>query len=479
MDQSPSSALPQPDTKTLHFTTKFTYGLGELSAAIPSNILSFFFLFFLTNIAGLSASKAGTVMLISKAWDAINDPLIGWLSDHTRSPWGRRYPWIVCGAVPLGLFFMLLWIVPRFSQDVTLNQQALFGYYGVVGVLFYAAFTSVVLPLSALAPELTKDYHERTSLISFKSAFSVGGAIFALVLAQVIFSLVEHPSQKYLVLGIVCATCAVVSVYASVLGTHRVVLNQQATETVNAPVHPSLPLRSQIGYIFTNRPFLCVMGIYLFSWLGVQITAAILPYFVINWMGLPDHHFTQVAIAVQGTALMMMFIWSFVSKRVGKKAVYFIGMPLLIMAEAGLFFLQPGQVGLLYGLAVLAGFGIATAYLIPWSMLPDVVDLDQLNSGQRREGIFYGFMVLFQKMGFAIALFLVGKILDWAGFISSVAGEPNPVQPESALFAIRMIIGLLPTLILICGLVCSYFYPITREVHVQILHQLWERNHQS
>jgi len=479
MDQSLSSALPKPETKTLPFTTKFTYGLGELSAAIPGNILSFFFLFFLTNIAGLSASKAGTVMLISKAWDAINDPLIGWLSDHTRSPWGRRYPWIVCGAVPLGLFFMLLWIVPTFSQDATLNQQALFGYYGVLGVLFYAAFTSVLLPFSALAPELTQDYHERTSLISFKSAFSVGGAILALVLAQVIFSVVEHPSQKYLVLGIVCATCAIVSIYVSVLGTHRVVLNQQATETVNASVRPSLPWRSQIGYIFANRPFLYVMGIYLCSWLGVQITAAILPYFVINWMGLPDHHFTQVAIAVQGTALAMMFIWSFVSKRLGKKAVYLIGMPLLILAEAGLFFLQPGQVGLLYGLAVLAGFGIATAYLIPWSMLPDVVDLDELNSGQRREGIFYGFMVLFQKMGFAIALFLVGKILDWAGFISSVAGEPNPVQPESALFAIRMIIGPLPTLILLCGLVFSYFYPITREVHVQILHQLWERNHQS
>ncbi|EDX72205.1 sugar (Glycoside-Pentoside-Hexuronide) transporter subfamily [Coleofasciculus chthonoplastes PCC 7420] len=479
MDQSPSSALPKPEIKTLRFTTKFTYGVGELSAAIPGNILSFFFLFFLTNIAGLSASKAGTVMLISKAWDAINDPLIGWLSDHTRSPWGRRYPWIVCGAVPLGLFFMLLWIVPTFSQDATLNQQALFGYYGVLGVLFYAAFTSVLLPFSALAPELTQDYHERTSLISFKSAFSVGGAILALVLAQVIFSVVEHPSQKYLVLGIVCATCAVVSAYVSVLGTHRVVLNQQEPETVNESVRPSLPWRSQIGYIFTNRPFLYVMGIYLCSWLGVQITAAILPYFVINWMGLPDHHFTQVAIAVQGTALAMMFIWSFVSKRLGKKAVYLIGMPLLILAEAGLFFLQPGQVGLLYGLAVLAGFGIATAYLIPWSMLPDVVDLDELNSGQRREGIFYGFMVLFQKMGFAIALFLVGKILDWAGFISSVAGEPNPVQPESALFAIRMIIGPLPTLILLCGLVFSYFYPITREVHVQILHQLWERNHQS
>ena len=158
-----------------------------------------------------------------------------------------------------------------------------------------------------------------------------------------------------------------------------------------------------------------------------------------------------------------------------KKAVYFMGVSLWIIAQAGLFFLQPGQVALMYVLAVMAGFGVSTAYLIPWSMMPDVIELDELNTGQRREGIFYGFMVLLQKFGLALGLFLVGIALDRSGFKETIAGQGIPEQPASALLAIRVAIGPLPTLCLIGGLVLAYFYPITREVHAEILLKLKEK----
>lgn len=152
-----------------------------------------------------------------------------------------------------------------------------------------------------------------------------------------------------------------------------------------------------------------------------------------------------------------------------------MGVCLWIIAQGGLFFIQPGQVGLLYCLAIIAGFGVSIAYLIPWSMIPDVIDLDELNTGQRREGIFYSFMVFLQKVGLAIGLFLVGVALDIAGFIESVPGETPPIQPDSALLAIRVAIGLLPTVFLIVGLLLAYLYPITREVHDEILLKLKER----
>lgn len=159
--------------KKLTFSTKFFYGIGELSGSLPSNILIFFFLFFLTNVAGLSPGLAGLMMLVGKVWDAINDPVIGWLSDHTCSRWGRRYPWMLFGSVPLGITSILLWVVPP-----TTNQLLLFTYYGVVSFLFYIAFTAVLLPYGTLSAELTQGYDERTSLISFRSAFSIGGSIF-------------------------------------------------------------------------------------------------------------------------------------------------------------------------------------------------------------------------------------------------------------------------------------------------------------
>ncbi len=461
-----SSSSSSPESEKLSLSTKLAYGAGDLGPAITANVLAFFLLYFFTSVAGLNAGLAGLVLLIGKIWDAINDPIVGVLSDRTHTRWGRRRPWILFGAIPFGIFFFLQWIVPRFSADPSANQWGLFWYYVAISVLFNMAYTAVNLPYTALTPELTQDYNERTSLTSFRFGFSIGGSILSLILAQVIFSLVDEPGSQYILLAAVCTVLSVLPLFWCVWGIRE-------RYQVNTAEH--LSYLEQLRTVLHNRPFLFVIGIYLFSWLAVQVTAAIIPYFVVNWMGLNNQAFTQVALAVQATALVMLFVWSAVSERVGKKAVYFMGMVLWAIAQAGLFFLQPGQLGLMYVLAVMAGFGVSTAYLIPWSMMPDVIELDELRTGQRREGIFYGFMVLLQKIGLAAGLFLVGQSLEWSGFNETVPGQPVPVQPASALLAIRIAIGPLPTLALICGLILAYFYPITREVHAEILLQLKQR----
>ncbi|MCS7227248.1 MAG: MFS transporter, partial [Gloeomargarita sp. SKYB31] len=170
-------------------------------------------------------------------------------------------------------------------------------------------------------------------------------------------------------------------------------------------------------------------------------------------------------------------LWERMSRRLGKKMVYFLGMAAWIAAQAGLFGLQPGQTALMFTLAVVAGVGVATAYLIPWSMLPDVIEWEEWRTGQRREGIFYSLMVFLQKVGLALGLFLVGQTLEWSGFIKTVAGQPEPLQPPSALLAIRLMIGPIPGVVLLIGLVFAYLYPITREKHAEILLQLAERRH--
>lgn len=465
---------PLSSLEKMNFRTKLAYGAGDLGPAITANVMAFFLLFFFTNVAGLNAGLAGTVLLVGKIWDAINDPIVGVCSDRTRSRWGRRYPWMIFGAIPFGIFYFLQWVVPNFSIDGAGSQWGLFWYYVAIGVGFNMAYTAVNLPYTALTPELTQDYDERTTLNSFRFTFSIGGSIFSLILAQVIFSVVSDQGQQYLLLGGICAVISVLPIFWCVWGTYgRAERVRQRSNPDN--LTESIPFWEQVKIALSNRPFLFVIGIYLCSWLAVQQTAAIIPYFVVNWMGLRSQDFTQIALTVQATALVMLFVWSAVSKRVGKRAVYFMGMGVWVIAQAGLMLLQPGQVGLLYFLAVLAGFGVSTAYLVPWSMIPDVIELDELQTGQRREGMFYAFMVLLQKFGLAAGLFLVGQALDTAGFIESVAGQPIPQQPDSALLAIRLAIGPIPTLVLILGLVLAYFYPITREVHAEILLQLRER----
>lgn len=538
------------DSEKLNFSTKLAYGSGDMGPAITANILVFFLLYFFTNVAGLPAGLAGSILAIGKVSDAINDPIAGILSDRTRTKWGRRIPWMLFGAIPFGIFFFLQWLVPSFSADPDVNKWSLFIYYTIVAILFNLAYTAVNLPYTALTPELTQDYNERTNLNSFRFAFSIGGAILALVLTSVISQAYpDDPRQQYLVMGLVSSTISVIAllwctfriqekgaspllsasgkkiagfllaavgasgiiygiarllnstqginviaVTACVLGlqligfgltlifakTESHLNSREAVETRNnAESVPSIPIREQLKIAFNNRAFLYVIGIYLCSWMGVQLTASILIYYVVSWIGMDESAFPTVAIAVQGTALVMLFFWKFVSDKLGKKTVYYLGMVVWIIAQAALFLIQPGQIGLVYTAAIMAGFGVSVAYLIPWSMIPDVIELDELNTGQRREGVYYGFMILLQKLGLALALLLVGQALEWSGFIERIPGEPIPVQPESALLAIRIAIAPLPTVFLIVGLVLTYFYPITKEVHADIRLQLQARKERA
>ncbi|NEQ52871.1 MAG: MFS transporter, partial [Leptolyngbya sp. SIO3F4] len=314
-----------------------------------------------------------------------------------------------------------------------------------------------------------QSYDERTQLASFKSAFSIGSSILGLISAQIIFAMVTDVGQRYALLGGICGVIVIAAVFSCVWGTYHRFWQLQGVRAES--VSPQ-SIVQQVLNILKLRPFLYLMGVYFCSWVGLQATAAILPYFVINCMELSDQHFTQMILGVQGTALIMMFFWSPIGQRVGKRAVYCWGIPLTIVALMGLFLLKPGQTGLMYGLGVLAGMGLSTAYLVPWSMLPDVLDLDELQTGQRREGIFCGLMIQLQKMGTAVAVFIVGKTLESAGYVSQSNSELAITQPESALMAIRWILGPLPSVVLLFGICCAAIYPITRHRHDEILLKL-------
>ncbi|HMQ35584.1 MAG TPA: MFS transporter [Chloroflexaceae bacterium] len=466
------SAAPAPER--LPLATKLAFGAGDLGPAIATIIASFFQLFFLTTVAGLPPGLAGTILLIVKIWDSVNDPVIGWLTDRTNTRWGRRRPWLLFGAVPFGLFFFLQWVVPP------VGPTGLFIYYLVIALLFDTAFTIVNVPYTALTPELTRDYDERTALNSFRFAFSIGGSIVGGILHQVIVGqFPDDPQTGYLVSGAVVGALIALPFLWCFAGTRERYEPEPGAEELSLP--------EQIRYVFSNRPFLFVVGIYMFSWLAVQVTSAVLTFFIVFWLGsVPQFPATVFGLtfgqaqdiiplmlfAVQGSALVFLFIWSAVSRRIGKKAVYMIGSLIWIGVQGFLYFLRPEQLGLAIVLGVIAGAGIATAYLIPWSMMPDVIELDELETGQRREGMFYGFMVLLQKLGLALGLFLVGQALQVSGFNQGLAAGQ---QPESALNTIRLMIGPVPTVILICGMILTAFYPITKARHEQTLAALAAR----
>ncbi|MEN9222053.1 MAG: MFS transporter [Thermostichus sp. BF3_bins_97] len=445
----------------LSLWTKLAYGVGDLGTGMTANILVFFLLPFLTNSVGMPAGLAGSIYAITRFWDAINDPIIGILSDRTRSRWGRRRPWLLFAAIPFGLTFLAQWWIP-FPGRI----GPLFAYYLLVSLLFNTFYSAANIPYASLTPELTQDYDERTQLNQFRFAFSIGGSIVAVVLFPLLYNLLPDRTAGYLLAGLCFAVGSALPLVLCFLGVR---------ERYQSERDP-MPLPQQMRVAFRNRPYLFVIGIYLCSWLAFQFTATIIPFFIVFWMGLPEVWISLTVLAVQGIAALTLFMWTQLSAHLGKRTMYLIGAGFWLISQAGLFFLQPGQQGIMIGLGLIAGVGVsATAYLGPWSMIPDVIDLDELQTGERREGIFYAFMVLLQKVGLALGLFFVGQALDWAGFISSVAGEAPPIQPESALLAIRLAIGPLPAVSLIGGILLVWFYPITRQRHQQILAALEEK----
>ena len=458
------NTTPHAPTEKVPLRTKLAFGCGDVGPAVATAIMSFFLLYFFTDVARLSPADASVILLLTKMWDAVNDPLIGLLSDRINTRWGRRRPWFLFGALPFGLAFFLLFQVPP------LGDAARFAYYLVVSLLLDTMFTVVNVPYTALTPELSRDYDERTSLNSYRFAFSIAGGLIAAVTHPIIVNAVAAQTDLqtgYAVSALVWALVCVAPFFIAFFGTYE----RHTPEEAEA-----MPFVESLRWTFRNRAFRYATGIYLLSWLVVQTVSTLIVYYLTYWLRRPEIT-PLVLLGVQGSALIWLFIWNAVSRRVGKQGVYFIGMTMWIAASLALFAVQPDwPTWSVIGLAILAGVGVAVAYLVPWAMLPDVIELDELETGRRREGAFYGLFVLLQKVGLALGLFVVGQVLSATGYITPPPGATTPiVQPDSALLAIRVMMGPAAAAVLIAGMFLVGRFPITRASHEQTLRELAAR----
>jgi GPH family glycoside/pentoside/hexuronide:cation symporter len=451
-----TTEISQVSEKLSRFT-KLAFGVGDLGPAIVAAVNGFFLNAFLLDVAGLRPAAVGTIFLIAKIWDAVNDPLIGSLTDRTQSRWGRRRPWLLFAAIPFGIAFFLHWIVPP------LSDSGKFFYYLVVAILLDTAYTAINVPYAALTPELTHDYDERTSLSSYRFSFSILGGVLAAFFHTTIVGRFDNVFTGHAVSALVWAFFIAAPNFITFAFTREVHFLE------NRPKGPGF--FDGLRIVFRNKAFIYVTLIYLLSWLSVQFVQNNLFLYVKYWIG-AESQFGILILTVQFSAFVFVLIWAKISQRLGKQNVYYIGMSFWVFISILLFTVQPGQVYLLMVLAILAAAGVSISYLIPWSMLPDVIELDELQTGQRREGIYYGFFVFLQKMGISLGIALSNYVLELTGYINQVPGGPIPQQPEGALLALRTFVSFVPATILIISFFVVTRYPITREKHAEIRIQL-------
>ena len=446
-------------TNRLSLRTKLLFSTGDLSTSIPLAILMFFQLYFLTDVARLRPDYAGWAVGAGRMWDAINDPLFGLLSDRIRTRWGRRRVLLLFGAVPLGLSFMLMWIVPG------LGQMGLAIYYALVFILFDTAFTLVHVGYNSLTPEMTSDYDERSSLNGYRMVFSISGTLGAIILATVLGWSIKDQRLLYGLIGFILGLVAMIPPLV-VFSITR----ERPAEELPEP----LPMRQAIQSTLSNYPFRLVMGLYLLSWTTASILAAVLIYFATYYLRVPEQANYFVLLA-QGMAILFIPVVVWLSRRLDKRRAFILGSVTWIAVFLGIFSLRADQVTLGYVLAALSGLGIATAYVIPWAMVPDIIEYDQLRTGQRREGSYYSFASFFQKLATGLAIWGIGQALAWANYITPGLGEAPPIQPPQAIQVIRIFAGPVPAILLILAIICAWYYPISRESHKATLEQLAER----
>ncbi len=438
---------------------KLLFSIGDLTTSIPMAIIMFFQLYFLTDIARLRPDYAAWAVGLPRIWDAVNDPLFGLISDRLQTRWGRRRVLLLFGSLPLGLSFLLMWLIPPFEQ---------FGlalYYALAFVLFDTAFTLVYVGYNSLTPELTKDYDERSSLNGFRMVFSIAGTLGAIIFATVLGWYIPEPQHLFRVLGIGLGLFSILP---------PLLVFRITREDTVSPVRDALTWRQAMKLTLANRPFRLVMGMNLFSWTTASILAAILVYFANYRLSVPKQANYFVLIA-EASAIIFIPFWVKISHRLDKRKAYIYGIISCIPVLLGISALSSSSLAAAYILAALSGSGIATAYVLPWAMIPDIIENDQLRSGQRREGAYYSFASFFQKLATAFALWIMGQSLAWSGYLSPDSSGLLAVQPESAIQAIRLFIGPVPALLLIVALFFAWRYPISRENHVATLDALAAR----
>jgi glycoside/pentoside/hexuronide:cation symporter, GPH family len=464
----------------LPFWMKFLYGSGDWGISSIGMMRSIFYAIYLTDVVGLEPRLASFGALAGIVWDAINDPIIGAISDRLNTRWGRRRPFLLWFAIPFGFSFVMLWSAPNWD-----SQVALLTYVTLSFMISDTLTTLVSVPFLSLTPELTPDYDERTTLTSYRSVFQLIGALSMVIAAPAIVDMVLRAGgtqqQGFMLVG---------AIFGSIGAIPLLLLGLFVRETSTSDQQQSLPFRNAMSSAWENVPFRFAVALHLLNWASVDMVAVAFPYFLLYWVAQGDLlatiHIFGFDLAYEsaffGTLMLVCIafvpLWLWVSKQRNKREAYAIGMVFWVVVALMIYTIQPGQTTYLLIVAALAGIGVSAAYTLPDAIFADVIEWDELRTGRRREGVFYGIRTLIRKLTGALIIFITLQLLGWSGYVSPPEGAIQFTQSDSALRMIRLLVSPFGAVMLAGTIILAWFFPLSREQYVRIQRLLEKRRGQ-
>lgn len=443
----------------LKLSTKLGFGAGDIFGGGSLMIIGFFYLFFLTDVVRISPALAGTVFLISKAWDAVSDPLMGIISDRTRTRFGRRRPYFLIGIVLIFTSFFMMWYPVGFE-----SEMARFAFVAVAYVFFSTAYTITMIPYFALSSELTTDYNERTSLTSYRMAFSMGSSLICAVLPMPVVESFASEKNGYIVMALIFGLIFSLPFLATFFTTKEREEFQKEPEPFSVEKTFVTP--------FKTPTFLNALLMYLFSLMTLDVVMSIIRYFVTYYLN-RNSETMHIIGTLAVTQLLFIPLIYVVGMKIGKRRTFLYSTVYLLILMTSSYLITPeSHKSIVYIFAFMVGVASSAIYVIIYSIMPDIPDVDELYSGQRQEGIYSGLMTFFRKLGSALGIFLVSMIIDFAGYKKPVEEIINgksvivrQAQSPEFFMILKVVFAVVPFVFLSLAIYNAVRYRLTPELH--------------
>ncbi|MDG2534717.1 MFS transporter [Sphingomonas sp. HITSZ_GF] len=426
-----------PPARRIRTPIMLAYGFGTVAYGVKDFCFSTFLLFYFNQVVGLPAADVGFAIMCALLLDAVADPAIGFLSDRTGSRWGRRHPWMYASALPIALGWVLLWNPPALS-----NAQLLLWVFAM-SVLVRTAVSAYEVPSQALTPELSADYEERTRIMAYRFLFGWAGGLAMMILAYawLLGPSPGHPNgqlvrSNYPAFAAVSAGIMVLAILVSALGTHSEIKRLPRAERTRQSIGAHF---AELGATVKNRAFLILMAAGLCYYCAQGVSFALSSYIYAHVWRFQNQDFTIIAFSLLVGAFFAFLLAPRISRRMGKPraamwmmaaAAFWVALPYMLRL-AGLF-PDPGNRWMLPALFAIYAANVTcsiSATILGSSMMADVVEQSEIETGRRNEGVFFAGAFFVQKCCSGLGIWATGMLLDLVDF--PALAKVGTVAPEA------------------------------------------------
>tara|TARA_B100000035_G_scaffold63065_1_gene51116 strand:- start:6405 stop:7730 length:1326 start_codon:yes stop_codon:yes gene_type:complete len=439
----------------LSFRSKFFYGGGDFAINIMWQLTVFYLLFFYTDIFGLSPANAGLVFFIAKIWDAITDPIMGYIADNTSTRWGKFRPYILFGSVPALIMIILCFTSPDLSQSGKF-YWALFTY-----ITFTTLYTVIAIPVGSLIPAMTQDRDERTSLASFRFLGASSGSIAVAVLTLPLVGLFSSPQYGF---PIVIACLAFFGAIFAFLCFYN------TKEIYSKPYEKNIGFKEIIKMIFTNFPLHFVILALLTTWVANNTKQLTTIYFVKYNLNL-EAYFSPILLGVILQIMFGAYLTNLIKHRFEKKSLFMIGTFLYVITDLIVYFITGYENFWLLAFVTSFGFiGFGMAGVMAWSMIADTVEYGEWKSGFRAEGLLNAAHVFVFKLSVGVSAWLAGFVLETTNYVANA-----PIQNQETLEGLTIMGFIFPAIAGSIAIIITYFNKYDSTFYEKIFTDLKQR----